>query len=409
MSKPASLLKGFEKDVATAKPTAKRRVIFDKSTTGLALIVTPKGKKSFSIVARDSEGKQVWAKIGDPAVMSVAEARQEAPQAVARVKAGQAPVMPPLTPEAAPETFQQVAERFIAKWVETGGKNQDGVPLRSAREIKRHFSTYLYSRWGSKPFVSIRRGQVTELIDDMVLTNGPVQADRVLATLAKLFNWYRQYDEYYVSPIIAEMKRSGSHTARARKRILTDDEIRALWTACDSDGTFGAFLKVALLTGQRRAKVAGMKWTDVDNGVWSIAAEAREKVNAGSLKLPSLTLDIIEALPRIGSNPFVFPGRGNKAMNSFSAAKRDFDAKLAIDPWVVHDLRRTARSLMARAGVRSDVAERTLGHVINGVEGIYDRYTYENEKGEALAALAGLIGRILSGDTDNIVQLATSR
>ena len=409
MSKPASLLKGFEKDVATAKPSAKRSVIFDKSTTGLALIVTPKGKKSFSIVARDSEGKQVWAKIGDPAVMSVAEARQEAPQAVARVKAGQAPVIPPLAPEAAPATFQQVAERFIAKWVETGGKNQDGVPLRSAREIKRHFSTYLYSRWGSKPFVSIRRGQVTELIDDMVLTNGPVQADRVLATLAKLFNWYRQYDEYYVSPIIAEMKRSGSHTARARKRILTDDEIRALWAACEGEGVFGAFLKVSLLTGQRRAKVAGMKWTDIDAGVWHIAAEAREKVNAGSFKLPTMALDIIEAQPRVGSNPFVFAGRGNKAMNAFSAAKKEMSAKLTIAPWVVHDLRRTARSLMARAGVRSDVAERTLGHVIHGVEGVYDRYTYQAEKGEALVALATLIGRILEGDADNVVEIGAAR
>ena len=152
-----------------------------------------------------------------------------------------------------------------------------------------------------------------------------------------------------------------------------------------------------------------MKWTDIDAGVWHIAAEAREKVNAGSFKLPTMALDIIEAQPRVGSNPFVFAGRGNKAMNAFSAAKKEMSAKLTIAPWVVHDLRRTARSLMARAGVRSDVAERTLGHVIHGVEGVYDRYTYQAEKGEALVALATLIGRILEGDADNVVEIGAAR
>ena len=65
--------------------------------------------------------------------------------------------------------------------------------------------------------------------------------------------------------------------------------------------------------------------------------------------------------------------------------------------WVVHDLRRTARSLMSRAGVRPDIAERVLGHAISGVEGIYDRHDYRAEKAEALAKLAALVGDITEG------------
>ena len=103
MPKPAALLKGFEKAVATAKPDpAKRRVIFDEATTGLALVVSPKGKKSFSVVARDPSGKQVWKQIGEPARMTVAEARREAAEAVARVKAGEVAKLPPAPPVAAP-------------------------------------------------------------------------------------------------------------------------------------------------------------------------------------------------------------------------------------------------------------------------------------------------------------------
>lgn len=413
MAKPTSLLKGFEREVEKAVPRAKRQVIFDEATTGLALIVTPKGKKSFSIVARDPVGRQVWKQIGQPGLMTVAEARERAALAVARVKAGETELFPDEAPTVAPETFKAVAERFVKRWVDKGGKKQDGVPLRSKREIERQLKTYVYPRWQSKPFLSIRRGVVTALMDEMVDNNGPVQADRVLATLAKLFNWYRQYDELYVSPIIPEMKRSGSHKDRARTRVIgmspdgksNDNELRTLWAACGEIGTFGAFVKVALLTGQRRAKVAAMQWTDIQDGVWTIPAEAREKVNAGALKLPKLALEIIDAQPKVKDNPFVFAGRGKKAFHSFSDGKEDLHAQAPIAPWVIHDLRRTAKSVMARAGVRPDISERTLGHVIAGVEGTYDRHAYFEEKGAALEALALLVARILSGESDNVVPL----
>ena len=405
MPKPTALLKGFEKVVATARPSSKRQVIFDGSTTGLALIVTPKGKRSFSIVARAPDGKQVWKRLGDPDLMTVARARHEAAEAVARVKAGEAAILPAEPPEAVPETFRQVAQRFIADWVDRGGKKQDGVPLRSKREIERHFTKYVFPHWESRSFVSVRRDAVTKLRRDIGANNGQVQGDRVLATLTKLFNWYRLEDEYYVNPIIAEMKLPG----RARNRILSDDEIRTVWTACETAGVYGGLVRIALLTGQRREKVATMRWSDIQDGVWTIAAEAREKVNAGELKLPKLALTIIEAQPEIEGNPYIFAGRGKKAFNSFSDGKERLATAAPIGPWVFHDLRRTARSLMSRAGVQREIAERALGHVISGVEGVYDRHSYVEEKGRALDALAGLVDRILKGGGDNVIQLATGR
>lgn len=408
MAKPTQLLRGFERMVATTKGNGKKQLKADPETPGLVLMVSAKGKRSFQVFARDPDGKQVRKTIGDPAVMDVPEARRLAVEAVKRIKAGLPPIEAPAAPPAAPEAFKEVAERFIQRWVDKGGKKQDGTPLRSKREIERHFRTYLYPRWEAKPFLSIRRGAVTDLMDELVDNHGAVQADRVLATLAKLFNWFRQYDENYVSPIIPEMKRAGSHTARARKRILSDEEIRAVWAACGELGTFGAFVKIALLTGARRAKVSAMQWDDIVDGVWTIPAEAREKVNAGQLPLPQLALEIIEAQPRIKGNPFVFAGRGKKAFNSFSDGKEDLHAKVPIEPWVIHDLRRTARSLMARAGVRSDIAERTLGHVISGVEGVYDRHGYRDEKGEALRALAALVERILTNDGNNVVPIGAT-
>jgi integrase len=181
----------------------------------------------------------------------------------------------------------------------------------------------------------------------------------------------------------------------ARARILDDAELRMIWKQAEANGQFGAIIRLLLLTGQRREKVATIKWADLADGIWTIATAEREKGNAGSLALPTQALTIIEAQPRIGENPFVFAGRGSGCYD-ISQSKRPFDAKLPKMPhWTLHDLRRTARSLMSRAGVRPDIAERVMGHAIVGVEGVYDRHSYREEKADALRKLAALIDGIV--------------
>jgi integrase len=221
----------------------------------------------------------------------------------------------------------------------------------------------------------------------------------VLATIRGIMSWYQTRDEDYTSPIVRGMKRN---KAKPRARKLNDTEIRQLWQA--ADGTFGAMLKVLLSTAQRREKVSTMRWTDLVHGdTWDIATEKREKGNAGALKLPQMVLDIINAQPRIAGNPFVFAGRGKTAFNSFHQRKVELDDKLPDLPhWTLHDLRRTACSLMSRAGVSKEHAERTLGHAIPGVEGVYDRYDYGPEKADALKRLAHLIDTIINPPPDNV-------
>src|SRR5262249_42743083 len=138
---------------------------------------------------------------------------------------------------------------------------------------------------------------------------------------------------------------------RARSRILSDDELRLVWKAAEANGTYGAFIRVLLLTAQRREKVAQLRWDDLHGNIWVIKTKPREKGNAGELVLPQVALDIINAQPRFEGNPHVFGGRGSSPMHDGNR-KQLFDAKLPPMPnWVLHDLRRTARSLMSRAGV----------------------------------------------------------
>jgi integrase len=207
---------------------------------------------------------------------------------------------------------------------------------------------------------------------------------------------------------------------RRRKRILTDDEIRALWVACDQTGTFGALTKMLLLAAQRRSKVSTMKFDDVADDVWTIATEAREKGNAERLKLPPTALAIIEMQRQSRLNEYVFPasreghrkgpGQHFGSYSAFGQGKDDLDRLMAdaipdIPHWQLHDLRRTARSLMSRADVRPDIAERVLGHAIAGVEGTYDRHSYDEQRARALADLADLIARIIEPPASNVVPI----
>jgi integrase len=139
--------------------------------------------------------------------------------------------------------------------------------------------------------------------------------------------------------------------------------------------------------------VRTLRWDDIEGGVWTIRTEPREKGNPGQLRLPKLALDIIAKQPRL--NAFVFPGRWDGPITSSGNYKAEFDRLCGVKDWRVHDLRRTARSLMARAGVISEHAERVMGHKIAGVEGVYDRHSYADEMAAALTELAELIERIV--------------
>jgi integrase len=133
----------------------------------------------------------------------------------------------------------------------------------------------------------------------------------------------------------------------------------------------GAFVRLALLTAQRADKLLTLQWDDIDqNGVWNIRTAPREKGNPGRLRLPAAALHVIRKQPRLAGNPHVFAaarGDGPAALTR-GRLKRRFDAKCRITArWVIHDLRRTSRSLMSRAGLQSEVVERVLGHVVGGV------------------------------------------
>jgi integrase len=360
--------------------------------------VQPSGAKSFATVTRDPDGKQIWTTIRATDLMSIDEARGKAREVINRVRAGLPAVE---APPVKPDSFEDIAQ----SWIKRHG---EAKKLRSLSNIKRLLAVHVFPRWSDKAFLDLKRNDVATLLDHIEDNHGARQADLVLTILRSIMFWYATRNDDYTPPVVRGM---GRDQAQPRERILTDDEIRTIWKAAADAGRFGAIVKLCLLTAQRRSVIGKMKWDDISSGgTWNIPLEPREKENAGMLALPTVALDIIRSQPRLASNPYVFGSRDDKPFCGYAVPKRQFNATLPKMPrWTLHDLRRTARSLMSRAGVRPDIAERCLGHAVRGTEGIYDRHHYGPEKRDALAALANLIDGIIHPRPANVTTLKRAR
>jgi integrase len=384
--------------VASLPVKAKRYSVLDPEMSGHYVRIMPSGAKSYAAVARDPYGKQIWFTIGNTDVLRIEEARELARETIKRIKQG----LPPKEPiPVKPDSYRSVAENWIKRHVKA-------KKLLSQSEIERILDRYVFPHWSTRDFVDIRRSDIAGLLDLIEDKHGASQADATLGIIRGISNWYSKRPDEYISPFVRGMKRS---QAKSRDRVLDDGELRAVWKQAEGDGTFGSFVRMLLLTAQRRSAVLGMRWSDIsDDGVWTIAKEEREKGNAGSLKLPRQALAIIKAMPQIAGNPFVFAGRGDGPINGLSKAKARLDEQSGVSDWVLHDLRRSSRSLLSRVGVRPDISERLMGHALLGVEGTYDRFTYSDEKADALVRLASLIDEIVSGKpSGKVVKLRKAR
>jgi integrase len=295
----------------------------------------------------------------------------------------------------AEDTFESIAEAYFAR---------EGKKLRTAAERRVTLERLVYPRIGAQPISAIRRSNIVRLLDRIEDENGPVQADRTLAYIGRVMNWHASRSDEFRSPIVRGMART-SAKERARARILTDDELRAIWRGAEvTPGPFGAFLRFLLLTGARRSEAAEMTWGELSGADWTLPA-ARNKVKVDLVRpLSALAQATIAPLPRIGRHGFVFTTGGDRPIGDYSGFKRRLDQVCGVTGWTLHDLRRTARSMMSRVGVPTDHAERCLGHIMPGVRGVYDRHEYHEEKRRAFEALAAQIERIVNPQ-QNVVPL----
>jgi integrase len=359
---------------STAKST-EQADFFDDTVRGLALRVSPTAK-SWSLIYSRPGGKRARMTLGRYPLLSLATARARALEAKASIAEGRDPVV------TAAGTLRSVVDEYFRR---------EGAKLRSVAARRSVFDRLVLPTLGDRPIGDIRRSEIARLLDDIHDRNGPRAAGVTFAYISRVFGWHSSRDDDFRSPLVRGM---GVRQPEGRDRILSDDEIRAVWSAADQAGVYGRYVQFLLLTAVRRNEAARMVRSEVRDGVWTIPAARMKGKKEHLVLLSKAALAVLAKLS--GNGEFIFTMDGLRPISNLAYFKVGFDQAVPVPHWTLHDLRRTARSLMSRARVDKDIAERCLAHVIGGVRGVYDRHAYLEEKREAFAALAAQIERIVA-------------
>ena len=390
-----------------------------KAPRGFGVRVTAGGARAFILNYR-LRGREHRFTIGAWPDWSALKAAREARNLRQRVDRGENP-LDDRAPAPEIKTVSKVLDDFVARYVRNNER-----PLRSADHIESAFDRLVKPRIGKLGVYEVRRSHIADMLDRIEDEAGPVMADRTRAYLRKALAWYAERDDQFnLTAAFVRVKPRANPKDRARTRVLSDDEIRAIWPALGEAATFGALIKTLLLTAQRRDEVAHMSRKEIgEDRIWTIPPERYKTKRPNFVPLSEDALAVIEAQPKIDGCDFVFPSRAETPFTGFGKSKAKLDKAILaamkkqakegtrIEPipnWTLHDLRRTAKTLMMRAGVRPDISERVLGHVIAGVEGTYDRHSYADEKRDALKKLAEIVERILNPPPANVMMLAERR
>jgi integrase len=379
---------------ATAAAGADKTMYWDEKMPNFGLVVYESGNRGYCVQYRH---RGVSRRKAIDGVLSLPQARKEARRLLGEVAKDRDPVGEERSRrDAERNTLRAVAEQFLQR---------DGKTLRSADAWRKNLERAVFPILGSRPINDIKRSDIVRLLDKLEDERGAAAAHTSLAIVRRILRWHATRDDHFNSPVVAGMGRYRP-TENARARILTDDELRSTWTAATAmDGPFGAFVKFLLLTSARRNEAARMVWPELNGADWTLPA-SRNKTKQDLVRpLSRAAQAVLAELPRFASAPHVFTVGGRTPLRNFGKPKARLDAQCGVTGWTLHDLRRTARSLLSRAGVQPDIAERCLGHAIGGVRGVYDRHDFHAQMAHAFEALAAQIELIVNPQ-DNVVAMA---
>jgi integrase len=229
-------------------------------------------------------------------------------------------------------------------------------------------------------------------------------AQMTLAVIRRLFSWHAARSDDFNSPIVRGMSRIKA-SERQRDRILDDDEIARIWKVVEADeSAFGPYVQFLLLTGCRRDEAACLPWDEIRGNVWTLPAARNKTKKTLERPLSTAAMTVLARTPRITGSAYVFTAIGGRYY-AYAHRKRELDRASGVHGWRIHDLRRTAKTLLARAGVAPHISERCLGHVVGGVEGVYDKHSYRDEMLRAYEALAALLETITNPPAANVVPM----
>lgn len=400
--------------VETLQATDRRQEIPDDLCTGLYLVVQPTGKKSWQVRYRHG-GVHRRMKLAAFPTLSLADARIRAREVMAAASIGRDPAEEVRAAKAPkPEDDHDKIKTLIDQFDRRHLKG-----LKTGEVVRRELDRFVVAAWGGRNIHSITKRDVIDLLDGIADSGRVVTANRVRAYLNKFLNWAVERDILPISPAtgVKPVAKEAS-----RDRVLSDDEIRWFWQACEAESfPWGPLGKVLLLTGQRLNEAAQMTDGEIRGDLWHLSAGRTKNGRAHDVPLSDAVRAVLGAAARVdGAQGFLFTTTGTTPVSGFFKARahlagameriaaKERGAAVDIPRWTFHDLRRTVATGMARLGIPVRVTEAVLNHVSGtggGIVGVYQRHDYADEKRQALIAWGRFVLALVQGQADNVVRL----
>jgi integrase len=378
----------------------KRLEIPDGLLPGLYFLVQPSGVKSWAVRFRVN-GKPTKLTLGRFPAIGLSKARELARDKLEAVAKGNDPAAERRAAKrtrqaiALPTTVGGLCDLYVERHLKPN--------IRRWGNAKGEIDNHIRPRIGNLALAALTRAHVREMTRE-IGEAFPVAANRALARLRAVLNW-AVAEDLVEANVAAGIKRPTRETPV--DRILSDAELRAIWTA--SGGLkypAREFARLLILSGQRRDDVRLMHRDEIDLGsrAWVIPADRYKGRRSHLVPLSEAMAEIIEGLPFRDSGGYALSlDGGERAYSNVQKPKAALDKAAELTAWTWHDLRRTMRTGLSRLGIREDIAARVIGHTVGGRLGAtYNLYEFAEEKRQALEAWAQHVQRLQSG---KVVQL----
>ena len=372
--------------IRKAKPADKRYDLFDASVRGLGLRVATSGTKSWFMMRR-FKGRMLRSTFGRYPDLTLANARLKAPDVLADMADGL------MQGQRRTDLFKVVLDEWLKK---------DQAKNKSANQVKIAMYRHALPAFGPMPVASIRKRDVNRLIDTIVDAGSPIAANRVLAFTKRFFSWCKERDILEQSP--AEAIRPPSKE-KTRDRVLSLDEMKDFWAACDQMGyPWGPLFQLLLLTGARLREVSQASWNEISikDGTLNLPSSRTKNARPHQIQLSDQALNIIQDLPKIDGQNLLFTTNGTTPVSGFSKVKKRLDILSGVINWRFHDLRRSfATHSTEKLGISPVIADKILNHVtgqVRGVAAIYQHGEYLEERRIALQRWGNFIEGLVADE-----------
>ena len=374
------------------QPTSRDEVYWDAALPGFGVKVTPKGRKVFIALYRVRGGKSRLRKytIGPYGKLTLHHARATAQRVFAERFEGRDPAGEKLEQRRreVADRMDDLIESFAAEHL---------ARIRSGRSVARALRREVIPLWGHRSVHDIKRRDISSLVFKVAAERTPNSAHRLLKGIKRFFSWCLGRAILELSPALGIQS---GYREVSRDRVLSDEELaRVIKAAREIGGPFGGVVEFLALTGQRREEVNQMTRdeVDLDRRIWTLPA-ARAK--NGRRHIVHLSEEAVTVLTQPHRGQTYIFSNTSRPYQRFNRSKRRLDGISGVHDWVLHDLRRTCVSGMARLGVAPHVADKILNHqsgTISGVAAVYQRHEFLAERKDALERWGAHVAALQKG------------